>query len=288
MTFALTSHTTNTQPHTDNDAALSPFLTLSSTHTHRTHSIIQVSFSWFFTSLLQRWSRHREDCSVIQEQYLLGVWRSEASRGLWLNAWHGINAPRNEGRSSCQDHAHQESHVFRFKVVQCSSLYIVMHYTSSHNLRMHSFAKHLTPVGTQEKQTREFECFLVRLRLHLDMRLSWCFSQHVLRKWHYYPWVFWTCVHFVYVSCSSNDSWCVYVMCLGGEESALNVSFIYMSLNISAYLARSHALSFSQVLASTGMYSNCSLRWKSLWHWGVWRATNVMLPSEIRAANSLG
>ena len=101
-------------------------------------------FSWFFKSFLQCWSRHWEDCSVIQEQYILRVWRREASRGLWLNTWYGINAPRHECRSSRQDHAHQESHVLRFNVVQCSSLCIT--HTWSHHLRMHSFAKDFTHI----------------------------------------------------------------------------------------------------------------------------------------------
>ena len=67
-------------------------------------------------------SRNWEDCSVIQEQYLVCVWRREANRGLWLNNRYDNNAPRHEGRSSLQDHAHQKSDVVRFELVQCSLL----------------------------------------------------------------------------------------------------------------------------------------------------------------------
>jgi len=151
------SHTTHTQP-----AALSASLTLSSTHTHRTHSIIQGSFSWFFTSLLQCWSRRGEDCSFIQEQYLLGVWRREASRGLWLNAWYGINAPRNEGRSSCQDHAHQESHVFRFKIMQFITPFMNACITSFMNafIRQTIYAYWNAMSRYNLKLTCEYECYL--------------------------------------------------------------------------------------------------------------------------------
>ena len=204
------SHT-RTTTHT-HDVALSPSLTLSWTHTHRTHSI-QGFLNWFFKSFLQCWSCHWEDRSIIQEQYLLRVWRRQASRGLWLNLRYDINAPRHQGRSSYQDHAHQESHVFRFKVVQYSSLCSTPLITPSlcitphHIIFTNAFIRQIFyPYWNAISNdllnlTCQFQRFSVSIRLLPDMWLSWCFGQHVLRKWHYYPWVFWTCVQFVFVPC---------------------------------------------------------------------------------------
>ncbi len=133
------THTKITKPHKTHtitqtqslDVALS-HLSLSSLSHQQTliAHILSPVFFYFDSSniFLQRWSRYREDCSVIQEQYLLGVWRCQANRGLWLNAWHGINAPCHEGRSSYQDHSHQESHVLRYKFMQCSSICIALHH----------------------------------------------------------------------------------------------------------------------------------------------------------------
>ena len=119
-------HNTHTTTHTKH-RSIPISHSVRNTHSSRTFHYPRY-FSWFFKSFLQCWSRHWEGCSVIQEQYILRVWRREASRGLRLNTWYGINAPRHECRSSCQDHAHQESHVLRFQVMQCFSLCITPHH----------------------------------------------------------------------------------------------------------------------------------------------------------------
>ena len=80
--------------------------------------------------------------------------------------------------------------------------------------------------------------------------------------------------------------WFMYVVCVWERESTFNASFISFPTHHSFSRSISRSL-FSQALASTGTYANCSLRWKSLWHWGVWMVINVMLTSEICAANSL-
>ena len=126
------THTPRTQEHTHNHS-MSLYSHLSLSHQKTLIAHIPSSSVLLVDSLnlfLQCWSRHWEDCSVIQEQYLRCVWRRQANGGLWLNAWHGINAPCHEGRSSHQDHAHQESHVLRFKVMQCSSICIALHHIS--------------------------------------------------------------------------------------------------------------------------------------------------------------
>ena len=181
-TLSYTCTTTHTH-----DVALSPSLTLSCTHTHRTHSI-QGFLNWFFKSFLQCWSCHWEDRSIIQEQYLLRVWRRPATRGLWLNLWYHINAPRHQGRSSCQEHAHQESHVLRFKVVQSSSLcstphYIfTLHYTSSHHIYECIHSPNILPL---------LECNF-QWSFEPDLWISTFFGQHTTPPWHVAIVMFWS------------------------------------------------------------------------------------------------
>ena len=181
---------TRTTTHTYT-TSLYPHLPLWGTHTHRAHSIIQgtlVDSLNRFCSVdraIEKVVRSYKSnisfvCDVVRQVVVFDSISDMVSMLRAMNADPHVKIMRIKNRMSSG-----------FKL--CNALHFTSHLITSFAnafIRQRFYAYWNAVSNYNLKLTCEFECLLVSLRLLRDMWLSWCFSQHVLRKWHYYPWVF--------------------------------------------------------------------------------------------------